>query len=233
MLRTPHHHQDFVCLDRGVPADQAADYGDLIQFPLAGQALVMAYNIPGIPSTTNLVLTHLTHSQGAMRCGGGVSYWLRTTANGRPGEQVIERETLGLIWSGNITKWNDGRIQSSNLGITLPDEFITIGYEDSDVLTITEVVKRALESFSEEFRTALAAAGRLFAQMPPALSSRALRAGETTAQRINWLKVPRVHAHTYHRTTFTDSRRFTHHRRTTTASPSSTTPTPTTVASHG
>jgi ABC-type phosphate transport system substrate-binding protein len=113
---------------------------------------------------------------------------------------VIERETLGLIWSGNITKWNDGRIQNRNLGITLPDEFITIGYEDSDVLTITEVVKRALESFSEEFRTALAAADRLFAQMPPALSSRALRAGDTTAQRISWLKVPRVHTHTHHRT---------------------------------
>jgi hypothetical protein len=98
---------------------------------------------------------------------------------------------LGLIWSGAITKWNDTRIKAHNPGIAnkLPDEFITIGYNDNDVLTIVEVIKRALESFSDDFRVALAAANRTFAQMPPALNLHAEEAGPSTALRLGWLAV--------------------------------------------
>jgi hypothetical protein len=96
-----------------------------------------------------------------------------------------------MIWSGAITKWNDTRIKAHNLAIAnkLPDEFITIGYNDNDVLTIVEVIKRALESFSDDFRVALAAANRTFAQMPPALNLHAEDAGDTTALRLGWLAV--------------------------------------------
>jgi len=49
-------HQDFMCLDRGIPAAQAAQYGDLAQFPIAGQALVLAYNISTLSSTDPLLV---------------------------------------------------------------------------------------------------------------------------------------------------------------------------------
>ncbi len=47
--------QDFISLDRAIPAAQAATYGDLAQFPLVGQALVMGYNVPELPNNTHLV----------------------------------------------------------------------------------------------------------------------------------------------------------------------------------
>ena len=50
-----------------------------------------------------------------------------------------------------------------------------------------EVLKLALESFSVEFKTALAAANRTWAGMPPA---QRVSAGSSTAARLNWLKVP-------------------------------------------
>jgi ABC-type phosphate transport system substrate-binding protein len=107
--------------------------------------------------------------------------------------QILDRETLGLIWSGNITKWSDQRIKATNpveVANKLPDDNITIGYNDNDVLTIVEVVKRALESFSEDFRTALAAANRTFSLMSPTLCGHALDAGASTALRLSWLNVP-------------------------------------------
>jgi ABC-type phosphate transport system substrate-binding protein len=42
--------QDFVCVDRFLSDQDAAAYGDLIQFPLMGQAIVMAYNVPSLSS---------------------------------------------------------------------------------------------------------------------------------------------------------------------------------------
>jgi hypothetical protein len=54
-LLRAHDLQDFISLDRAIPADQAATYGDLAQFPLVGQALVMGYNVPELPLDTHLV----------------------------------------------------------------------------------------------------------------------------------------------------------------------------------
>lgn len=42
--------QDFICIDRFFSDADAATYGNLIQFPLMGQAVVMAYNIPSLAS---------------------------------------------------------------------------------------------------------------------------------------------------------------------------------------
>ena len=43
--------QDFMSLDRAIPEDQVGLYGDLAQFPIAGQALVLAYSISTLNST--------------------------------------------------------------------------------------------------------------------------------------------------------------------------------------
>jgi ABC-type phosphate transport system substrate-binding protein len=49
--------QDFLCLDRGI-TEQSGDDNDLIQFPLAGQALVMAYNLPALSATDPHLVPH-------------------------------------------------------------------------------------------------------------------------------------------------------------------------------
>jgi hypothetical protein len=52
--------QDFLVMDRGLPADLSAQYGGLAQMPLAGQAQVIAYNISALNSTDpNIVRTYL------------------------------------------------------------------------------------------------------------------------------------------------------------------------------
>jgi hypothetical protein len=49
--------QDFLVMDIGLSPDVSAQYGNLAQMPLAGQALVMAYNITALsPSDPNIVL---------------------------------------------------------------------------------------------------------------------------------------------------------------------------------
>ena len=101
----------------------------------------------------------------------------------------MDRETLGLIWAGNITHWNDQRLKNLNPAIAskLPNATILIGYNENGVISVIEVLKLALESFSVEFKTALAAANRTWAGMPPA---QRVSAGSSTAARLNWLKVP-------------------------------------------
>ncbi len=48
--------QDFMVLDRGLSAELSAQYGGLAQLPLAGQAIVMAYNITALsPTDPNIV----------------------------------------------------------------------------------------------------------------------------------------------------------------------------------
>lgn len=148
---------DFICIDRFFSDADAATYGNLIQFPLMGQAIVMAYNIPSLASLNASL--------------------------------IIDRETLGLIWAGNITMWTDQRIKDLNPGLAsfLPNTNITIGYNQNTVYSLTEVVKRSLESFSPDFARLFEAAGRDFANMPPALSGTAESAGVSTAERVVWL----------------------------------------------
>jgi ABC-type phosphate transport system substrate-binding protein len=104
---------------------------------------------------------------------------------------VLDRETLGLIWTGEITQWNDQRIKDLNapaLAAKLPSAVITLGYKVDSTITVAEVFKRALSSFSVEFRTALAAANDSFDLMPPALAGHAVDAGNSGA-RARWAQV--------------------------------------------
>jgi hypothetical protein len=105
--------------------------------------------------------------------------------------QRIDRETLGLIWAGNVSVWNDQRIKDLNPGLasSLPNTNITLGYNNNIAYSSTEVVKRSLESFSPDFARLFAAAGRDFADMPPALRGTAESAGVSTAEREVWLGV--------------------------------------------
>ncbi len=104
--------------------------------------------------------------------------------------QVVDRETLGLIWAGNITKWNDTRIKALNPAIAnkLPGADILIGYNENIAISLPEVFKIALERFSEDFAIALAAANRTWALMPPAQRGTAVAAGGSTVARLAWLQ---------------------------------------------
>jgi hypothetical protein len=139
----------------------------------------MAYNISTLNSTDPHLVRILRKREG---CAGWLIPHFR---------QVIDRATLALIWAGNITTWNHQAIRDLNPGIAakLPSANILIGYDENSAYTTAEVVKRSLESFSPVFRSALAAANRTFAGLPPAQSGNAVAAGSSTALRIKWLAV--------------------------------------------
>ncbi len=96
--------------------------------------------------------------------------------------------------------WTDQQIKDLNpdLASFLPNTNITVGYNQNTLYSLTEVVKRSLESFSPDFARLFEAAGRDFANMPPALSGTAESAGVSTAERIVWLGV-RSSTRTLHR----------------------------------
>ena len=104
---------------------------------------------------------------------------------------MLDRETLGLVWAGVITQWNDSRIQALNppaVNAKLPAANITLGYTDYS-FSFAELFKVALSSFSDVFRVELASANGSFALMPPALAGRAIDAGTTSAGRATWAQV--------------------------------------------
>jgi hypothetical protein len=109
--------------------------------------------------------------------------------------QVLDRETIGLIWAGSIVAWDHPRIKALNptLADKLPAEPILLGYCDTNSsLSSVEIFKRALEGFSPEFKSAFAAANRTFGLLPPALTGTAVNTSTSAASRIAFLKVPSV-----------------------------------------
>ncbi|QTF49759.1 putative serine/threonine-protein kinase/receptor [Acanthamoeba polyphaga mimivirus] len=148
---------DFNIFDRAISQDNL-DMFQIVQFPLAGQAIVMTYNLPELVNS---------------------SYRL-----------VIDRETLGKIWYGAISKWNDTAIQNLNpsVGHLLPDTDIILGYSDDYIMTISGLIKMALSSFSPEFDTELKYANNTFNGMNPTKNGRGHNIGETSTVRLEWLK---------------------------------------------
>jgi hypothetical protein len=45
--------QDYLVTDRGITRNLTTDYSNLIQFPLAGQAMAIGYNLPELNATTD------------------------------------------------------------------------------------------------------------------------------------------------------------------------------------
>lgn len=109
-------------------------------------------------------------------------------------QQILDRETVGRIFAGNISTWDDQAIQDLNplLAGKLPPLNITIGYSDNAGISVPEVFKQALVSFSPVFSAALDAAGGLFSAMPPALRGTGFSAGTSSTNRLTWLKVTQV-----------------------------------------
>jgi hypothetical protein len=105
--------------------------------------------------------------------------------------QIFDRETLGLVWAGNITKWNDDRIKALNPDIQnkLPDQYIILGYNDNFVLSVTQILKLALQSYSEDFTRAFLAANSTLAGMPFVLAGHGEVVGGSNTLRLAWVQV--------------------------------------------
>jgi hypothetical protein len=114
----------------------------------------------------------------------------------RAPSQILDRDTVGRIWTGDIATWDDAAIKALNPKIAskLPNASIVLGYSDnlSDI-SVPAIFKRALQSFSPLFGQALAAASGNFSNMAPALRGTGFAAGTSSTNRVNWLKVSCYH----------------------------------------
>ncbi len=103
---------------------------------------------------------------------------------------VLDRPTLARIWGGSIVTWDDPAIAALNpeLQGKLPHVNITFSYYPGNTIGQNEILKRALSSFSSEFKAQLEAAGNLFERLPPALQGRA-NLVTTVEDRVKYVKV--------------------------------------------
>ena len=77
-----------------------------------------------------------------------------------PGDFTLDGATLGLIFAGKITEWNDARIQRLNPSIKLPATKITIVHR-SDGSGTTAVFSDYLAQVSAEFKAEVGAGKQL------------------------------------------------------------------------
>jgi ABC-type phosphate transport system substrate-binding protein len=104
----------------------------------------------------------------------------------------LDRDTLARIYTGDVSYWNDERIQALNPEVAgkLPARPIIISFAESNTTaSASEVFKQALESFSLDFKRAFRAANRDLALMPPSLRGTAVALPPDIQTRINWIKV--------------------------------------------
>lgn len=150
---------DFVVTDRGISTSQAEEYANLVQFPVAGQAMVIGYNLPELNSTDSTLILNRTVL--AEIWGGQITTWDHPAI----------------------------RDLNPDIAAKLPSQTIFVGYSDSSsVLSFPEVFKLTLESFSDDFKAQFAAVNRTFSQLPPALNGNAASAGGSSPARAVWLQ---------------------------------------------
>ncbi len=101
---------------------------------------------------------------------------------------ILDGETLAMIFMGNISTWDDPNIQQLNPNITLPHANITIGVTPGQVWEQTDVFKRALSLFSDDFARELANAGDDLGMMRPAMEGRAVMVSGD-AERLQFVEV--------------------------------------------
>jgi ABC-type phosphate transport system substrate-binding protein len=65
--------------------------------------------------------------------------------------QVLDGPTLGSIWFGTITWWNDSAIATLNPGATLPNERILLASANDTYGGISYTFSRALCAWSSDF----------------------------------------------------------------------------------
>ena len=56
-----------------------------------------------------------------------------------PRLQVLDGPTLGSIWTGNLTMWNDTRIAALNPNTTLPGQPIQLAYSNDTIASIANL----------------------------------------------------------------------------------------------
>jgi hypothetical protein len=88
--------------------------------------------------------------------------------------------------------WNDTRIKNNNppsVADKLPFAPIILGYHEDNNVSVAEVVKQALQSFSPDFKSSLYAAQYLWANMTPALQGRSFENGVFDDTKVAFLQV--------------------------------------------
>ncbi len=155
---------DFACLDLPLPDPESI----FLFVPIAGAAVVPAYHLSSLSTTSN-----------------------ETTL-------VLDGQTLALIFMGNISTWDHPAIQLLNPGLALPHANITIALTSGQALGETDVFKKALSLFSDDFARELSNAGNDFANMRPAMEGRAFIALDES-ERLRFVQVrshwPATHHH--------------------------------------
>ena len=129
---------------KGDSADAFAQ--DLAYFPSAATAVAIIANVP----------LHGSSSSGSSRSGGDSA---TATANNNLLPLSLTHETLALIFSGAITKWNDPQIVATNrnFALLLPDRQI-IPVVRNDSSGTSAIFVRALTAFAANGKSAASAA---------------------------------------------------------------------------
>ncbi len=101
---------------------------------------------------------------------------------------ILDGETLAMIFTGNISTWDDPAIQLLNPNLTLPNANITLVISPAHTLAQTDTIGRFLSLSSEEFAREYAQVVNDFTLMRPAMEGRALIAsGES--DRLQYVQV--------------------------------------------
>ena len=64
---------------------------------------------------------------------------------------MLDGQTLGDIWYGNIIFWNDTAIQALNPNTTLPEERILLGYASDAIGGLTQMFTTFLVETNADF----------------------------------------------------------------------------------
>ncbi|MFQ5646568.1 MAG: phosphate ABC transporter substrate-binding protein PstS [bacterium] len=74
----------------------------------------------------------------------------------KPGELVLDSDTLGKIFLGEITYWDDSRIKTLNSGLSLPHDKITVVHR-SDGSGTTAIFTRYLSEVHQDWKSKVGA----------------------------------------------------------------------------
>ncbi|AVL94173.1 putative serine/threonine protein kinase receptor [Megavirus vitis] len=157
VVLTQTNDTDFIVLDRAIPG-YITDIFGIVQFPIAGQAIVMSYNIPELANSSSRII--VSRDVLARIWYGNISRW-------------NDPAILAL---------------NANISSIIPDAEIQLGYNDDATISMTGYVQLALSSFSSEFAKLFKASGGLFRNMSLASDPRCRDVGIFSAGRVSWLK---------------------------------------------
>jgi hypothetical protein len=120
--------------------------------------------------------------------------------------QILDGETLGRIWTGNVTHWDDPAIASLNVEVDLPHQPIILCYgsqgsDNVSLESITETFKRGMSVLSARFAEELARLNGSFTQMAPFAEGRGFTDTNSTT-RLAFVQVRAARGRLVHMMTF-------------------------------